>query len=164
MTSASAARNEDNAARHYSNAHGPATVTTTISEANSLALSAPGHAYTPSACWSQVVVWGCAFKRCAAATPQQQLRFMDFALASALRAGVAQDRILNFMSMSAAELRNWDKAVRGFLICELGTGYSGARDTFCTAVCFVSGFVPYHARRLAINRDSLLGRVGKVNK
>lgn len=39
-----------------------------------------------------------------------QLRFMDFALASALRADVPRDRILNFMT--ADELRRWARAVR----------------------------------------------------
>jgi histidinol phosphatase-like PHP family hydrolase len=39
-----------------------------------------------------------------------QLRFMDFALASAVRAGVPRDRILNFMS--ADELRKWVASVR----------------------------------------------------
>jgi DNA polymerase (family 10) len=40
-----------------------------------------------------------------------QLRFMDFALASALQTGVHRDRILNFMSLD--ELRNWVRTVRG---------------------------------------------------
>jgi DNA polymerase (family 10) len=39
-----------------------------------------------------------------------QLRFMDFALASASMAGVRPDRILNFLS--ADELRNWAAALR----------------------------------------------------
>jgi histidinol phosphatase-like PHP family hydrolase len=40
-----------------------------------------------------------------------QLRFMNYALASAMKAGVKQDRILNFMN--AAELTNWAGTVRG---------------------------------------------------
>ena len=39
-----------------------------------------------------------------------QLRFMDYALASALRAGVNRDRILNFMT--AKQLRDWVSNVR----------------------------------------------------
>ena len=40
----------------------------------------------------------------------QQLRFMDYALATAVRAGVPKDRILNFMD--AEELRSWAAGVR----------------------------------------------------
>lgn len=40
-----------------------------------------------------------------------QLRFMDYALASALKAGIKTERILNFMS--AQELRKWAAGVRG---------------------------------------------------
>jgi histidinol phosphatase-like PHP family hydrolase len=39
-----------------------------------------------------------------------QLRFMDYALASAMKAGVKQERIVNFIS--AAELTNWAATVR----------------------------------------------------
>ena len=39
-----------------------------------------------------------------------QLRFMEFALASAIRGGVKQDRVLNFLS--AAELVNWAARMR----------------------------------------------------
>jgi histidinol phosphatase-like PHP family hydrolase len=39
-----------------------------------------------------------------------QLRFMEYALASAVKAGVARERILNFMS--ADELRSWAAGVR----------------------------------------------------
>ena len=41
----------------------------------------------------------------------KQLRFMVFALASALRAGIARERILNFMSRE--ELLDWVRDVRG---------------------------------------------------
>jgi histidinol phosphatase-like PHP family hydrolase len=40
-----------------------------------------------------------------------QLRFMSFAAASALRAGITHDRILNFMSRE--ELLDWVRDVRG---------------------------------------------------
>lgn len=40
-----------------------------------------------------------------------QLRFMTFATASALRAGIARERILNFMSRD--ELLGWVRDVRG---------------------------------------------------
>lgn len=39
-----------------------------------------------------------------------QLRFMDYSLAAAIRAGIAKDRILNFMS--ADELNSWIASVR----------------------------------------------------
>lgn len=41
-----------------------------------------------------------------------QLRFMAFAAASALRAGIARDRILNFMGRD--ELLAWVRSVRAF--------------------------------------------------
>lgn len=40
-----------------------------------------------------------------------QLRFMDYAVASAIKAEVKQDHILNFMS--AQELKDWATTVRG---------------------------------------------------
>jgi DNA polymerase (family 10) len=40
-----------------------------------------------------------------------QLRFMEYSLAAASKAGVRRDRILNFMT--AAELRRWVSSVRG---------------------------------------------------
>jgi histidinol phosphatase-like PHP family hydrolase len=40
----------------------------------------------------------------------QQLRFMDYSLAAAIRAGIPKDRILNFMSADA--LRAWVRTVR----------------------------------------------------
>jgi len=39
-----------------------------------------------------------------------QLRFMDYSLAAAIRASIAQDRILNFMN--ADELRKWTASIR----------------------------------------------------
>ena len=41
----------------------------------------------------------------------QQMRFMDFALAAAIKAGIRRDRILNFLS--AEDLQNWAAALRG---------------------------------------------------
>jgi histidinol phosphatase-like PHP family hydrolase len=40
-----------------------------------------------------------------------QLRFMDYSLAAAIRAGVSKDRVINFMSADA--LRGWVRNVRG---------------------------------------------------
>jgi len=44
-----------------------------------------------------------------------QLRFMNYATASALKAGVKQERILNFMS--AEKLKNWAATVREHHAC-----------------------------------------------
>lgn len=41
----------------------------------------------------------------------QQMRFIDFALAAAIKAGIRRDRILNFLS--AEDLQNWAAALRG---------------------------------------------------
>ena len=54
-----------------------------------------------------------------------QLRFMDYSLASALKAGVPEERILNFMG--ADELRNWVRSLRGRILSgeeSLAQGFS----------------------------------------
>jgi histidinol phosphatase-like PHP family hydrolase len=40
----------------------------------------------------------------------EQMRFMDFSLAAAIKAGIRRDRILNFLS--SEELQNWVATVR----------------------------------------------------
>jgi histidinol phosphatase-like PHP family hydrolase len=53
---------------------------------------------------------GCRISLVTDAHDPLQLRFMDYALASAIKAGVRKDRILNFMN--AKELTDWSAAVR----------------------------------------------------